>query len=42
MIAVVKEGAITEYGSHDTLMASNLNGVYASMVRAETENNAFS
>lgn len=42
MIAVVKQGSITEYGSHDSLMASNLNGVYASLVRAETESNAFS
>lgn len=42
MIAVVKEGAIAEYGNHDTLMASHLNGVYASLARAETENNAFS
>lgn len=42
MIAVVKEGAIREYGSHDSLMASRLNGVYASLVRAEAENNAFS
>ncbi|KAJ9691870.1 hypothetical protein PVL29_011131 [Vitis rotundifolia] len=42
MIAVVKDGAVTEYGSHDTLLASHLNGVYASLVRAETEANAFS
>ncbi|KAL5583428.1 hypothetical protein UlMin_015870 [Ulmus minor] len=42
MIAVVNNGAVTEYGSHDTLMASHLNGVYASFVRAETEANAFS
>ncbi|KAF5733481.1 ABC transporter B family member 19-like [Tripterygium wilfordii] len=42
MIAVVSNGAVVEYGSHDTLMASNLNGVYASLVRAETEANAFS
>lgn len=41
MIAVMKDGAITEYGSHDTLMTSHLNGVYASLVRAETEANAF-
>ncbi|KAL6134749.1 hypothetical protein ACLB2K_066977 [Fragaria x ananassa] len=27
MIAVMKDGAITEYGSHDTLMTSHLNGV---------------
>ncbi|PSS18130.1 ABC transporter B family member 19 like [Actinidia chinensis var. chinensis] len=42
LIAVVKDGAVVEYGSHDTLMASHLNGVYASLVRAETEANAFS
>ncbi|RVW52190.1 Multidrug resistance protein pgp-1 [Vitis vinifera] len=42
MIAVVKDGAVTEYGSHDTLLASHLNGVYASLVRAETEASAFS
>ncbi|XP_021823544.1 ABC transporter B family member 19-like [Prunus avium] len=41
MIAVMSNGAITEYGSHDALMASHLNGVYASLVRAETEANAF-
>ena len=42
MIAVVKDGAVTEYGSHDTLLAFHLNGVYASLVRAETEANIFS
>ncbi|KAG6733210.1 hypothetical protein I3842_01G215700 [Carya illinoinensis] len=41
-IAVMKDGAVVEYGSHDTLMASHLNGVYARLVRAETEANAFS
>ncbi|TQE09714.1 hypothetical protein C1H46_004671 [Malus baccata] len=41
MIAVISNGAITEYGSHETLMASHLNGVYASLVRAEIEANAF-
>ncbi|KAB2610990.1 ABC transporter B family member 19-like [Pyrus ussuriensis x Pyrus communis] len=41
MIAVMSNGAITEYGSHETLMASHFNGVYASLVRAETEANAF-
>ncbi|KAJ0008154.1 hypothetical protein Pint_29284 [Pistacia integerrima] len=40
-IAVVRNGAVVEYGSHDTLLASHLNGVYASLVRAETEANAF-
>ncbi|GFZ08150.1 hypothetical protein Acr_19g0010870 [Actinidia rufa] len=32
LIAVVKDGALAEYGSHDTLMASHLNGIYASLV----------
>ncbi|PON43566.1 ABC transporter [Parasponia andersonii] len=42
MIAVVTNGKVTEYGSHNTLMASHHNGVYARLVRAETEANAFS
>ncbi|XAR49863.1 Xenobiotic-transporting ATPase [Bertholletia excelsa] len=42
LIAVVKDGAVAEYGSHDSLMASHLNGIYASLVRAEAEANAFS
>ncbi|XP_019193180.1 PREDICTED: ABC transporter B family member 19-like [Ipomoea nil] len=42
MIAVVKEGVVAEYGSHDRLMASQLDGVYASLIRAETEALAFS
>jgi ATP-binding cassette subfamily B (MDR/TAP) protein 1 len=41
MIAVVKDGAVVEYGSHDALLNSHRNGLYASMVRAETETNAF-
>ena len=41
LIAVVKDGALADYGSHNTLMASHLNGIYASLVRAETEANAF-
>lgn len=41
MIAVVKEGKVTEYGSHDTLLASNVNGLYASLIRAENEAIAF-
>ncbi|KAJ4849823.1 hypothetical protein Tsubulata_040648 [Turnera subulata] len=41
MIAVVKEGSVVEYGSHDALLNSHLNGVYANMVRAETESSAF-
>lgn len=42
MIAVVRDGAVVEYGDHETLMASHVDGVYASLVRAETEANAFS
>ncbi|XWS12191.1 hypothetical protein CRYUN_Cryun37aG0068800 [Craigia yunnanensis] len=42
MIAVVKDGVVVEYGSHDTLLASHLDGVYASLVRVEREANAFS
>ncbi|CAL5375969.1 unnamed protein product [Camellia sinensis] len=43
LIAVVKDGAVAEYGSHDTLMAaSHVNGIYATLVHAETEANAFS
>jgi ATP-binding cassette subfamily B (MDR/TAP) protein 1 len=42
MIAAVRDGAVVEYGSHDALMNSHHNGVYASLVRAETEANAFS
>lgn len=41
-IAVMRDGAVAEYGSHDALMASNHNGLYASLVRSETEANAFS
>nr|GLL17849.1 ABC transporter B family member 19-like [Ipomoea trifida] len=41
VIAVVKEGAVAEYGSHDKLMASELNGIYANLVRAEQEAYAF-
>ncbi|WCJ39357.1 ABC transporter family protein [Euphorbia peplus] len=41
MIAVVKDGQVVEYGSHDSLLNSHLNGVYATLVRAETEATAF-
>ncbi|KAI3727375.1 hypothetical protein L1987_67189 [Smallanthus sonchifolius] len=41
VIAVVQNGKLTEYGSHDRLMTSHHDGVYASLVRAETEANAF-
>ncbi|XP_073295866.1 ABC transporter B family member 19-like isoform X1 [Primulina huaijiensis] len=40
-IAVLREGVVAEYGSHDTLMSSHLDGIYASLVRAETEAMAF-
>lgn len=42
MIAVVKDGMVVEYGSHDALMASHVNGLYASLVRAENQAIAFS
>ncbi|EEF33196.1 ABC transporter B family member 19 [Ricinus communis] len=41
MIAVMKDGAVIEYGSHDALLNSHLNGVFAGLVRAETEATAF-
>ncbi|KAK8524744.1 hypothetical protein V6N13_015756 [Hibiscus sabdariffa] len=40
-IAVVKDGAVVEHGSHEKLLASHVDGVYASLVRAEREANAF-
>ncbi|KAF6174303.1 hypothetical protein GIB67_040796 [Kingdonia uniflora] len=39
-IAVVRDGAIVEFGSHDQLMASHSNGAYSELVRAEREANA--
>ena len=41
MIAVVTDGHVTECGTHHSLLASNQNGLYASMVHAETQANAF-
>ncbi|KAK9066144.1 hypothetical protein SSX86_013465 [Deinandra increscens subsp. villosa] len=41
VIAVVQDGKLSEYGSHDRLMTSHHDGVYAKLVRAETEANAF-
>ncbi|KAL8230246.1 hypothetical protein R6Q57_000024 [Mikania cordata] len=41
MIAVVQNGKLIEYGSHDRLLTSHHDGVYATLVRAETEANAF-
>jgi ATP-binding cassette subfamily B (MDR/TAP) protein 1 len=40
-IAVMRNGEVVEYGSHDNLISSNQNGLYATLVRAETEANAF-
>lgn len=40
-IAVIRDGAVAEYGDHDTLLAANLDGIYANLVRAETEAMAF-
>ncbi|KAJ8774126.1 hypothetical protein K2173_009557 [Erythroxylum novogranatense] len=41
LIAVLKDGKVVEYGSHDALLNSHRNGVYASLVRAEAEATAF-
>ncbi|CAI0418943.1 unnamed protein product [Linum tenue] len=41
MIAVVQDGSVVEHGNHNTLLRSNLNGVYASMVRSDAEASAF-
>ncbi|XP_061375234.1 ABC transporter B family member 19-like [Gastrolobium bilobum] len=38
-IAVMRNGEVVEYGSHDTLILQN--GLYTSLVRAETEANVF-
>ncbi|KAL0354443.1 UNVERIFIED_CONTAM: ABC transporter B family member 1 [Sesamum radiatum] len=40
-IAVMKDGAVAEYGDHDTLMAAHLDGIYANLVRTEMEAMAF-
>ncbi|KAI3455656.1 hypothetical protein Pfo_012319 [Paulownia fortunei] len=40
-IAVMRDGAVAEYGDHDTLLAANLDGIYANLVRVETEAMAF-
>lgn len=40
-IAVVREGTVVEFGSHDSLLATHPNGLYASLIRSETEANAF-
>ncbi|XP_008787010.2 ABC transporter B family member 19-like [Phoenix dactylifera] len=36
-IAVVRDGKVAEFGSHDALLANHLDGMYAAMVRAEME-----
>lgn len=41
MIAVVKNGTVAEFGTHDSLLASQVNGLYANLVRSESEANAF-
>lgn len=41
LIAVVRDGSLAEYGDHETLLKSNVDGIYANMVRAETEAMAF-
>nr|XP_043635268.1 ABC transporter B family member 19-like [Erigeron canadensis] len=40
-IAVVQDGKVSEYGTHDTLMANHVDGVYASLARSEMEANVF-
>ncbi|KAF0891305.1 hypothetical protein E2562_009480 [Oryza meyeriana var. granulata] len=40
-IAVVSGGRVVEFGSHDVLLASHGDGLYAAMVKAETEAQAF-
>ncbi|KAI3773274.1 hypothetical protein L1987_47799 [Smallanthus sonchifolius] len=41
VIAVVQDGKVSEYGTHDTLVANHSDGVYASLVRSEMEANVF-
>jgi ATP-binding cassette subfamily B (MDR/TAP) protein 1 len=40
-IAVVSNGTVMEFGSHDDLLASHHDGLYAAMVKAEVEAQAF-
>ncbi|KAG2570456.1 hypothetical protein PVAP13_7KG048209 [Panicum virgatum] len=40
-IAVVDNGRVIEFGSHDDLLASHRDGLYAAMVKAEVEAQAF-
>ncbi|KAK7294489.1 hypothetical protein RJT34_17378 [Clitoria ternatea] len=41
-IAVMRDGEVVEYGTHHTLMSSLQHGLYATLVQAEIEANAFS
>ncbi|KAI3802780.1 hypothetical protein L1987_30923 [Smallanthus sonchifolius] len=41
VIAVVQDGEVSEYGTHDILVANHSDGVYASLVRSEMEANVF-
>lgn len=41
-IAVVKDGKVAEFGSHNALLASHPDGVYATMMKAEIEAHALS
>ncbi|RCV32767.1 hypothetical protein SETIT_7G029100v2 [Setaria italica] len=40
-IAVVSHGRVIEFGSHDDLLANHRDGLYAAMVKAEVEAQAF-
>jgi ATP-binding cassette subfamily B (MDR/TAP) protein 1 len=40
-IAVVSNGRVVEFGSHDMLLTNRRDGLYASMVKAEVEGQAF-
>ncbi|RLM64313.1 hypothetical protein C2845_PM16G03300 [Panicum miliaceum] len=40
-IAVVSNGRVIEFGSHDDLLANHRDGLYAAMVKAEVEAQAF-
>jgi len=40
-IAVVSNGRVIEFGSHDDLLANHRDGLYADMVKAEVEAQAF-
>ncbi|WVZ83469.1 hypothetical protein U9M48_030611 [Paspalum notatum var. saurae] len=40
-IAVVSDGAVAEHGAHDELLATHRDGLYAAMVKAQVEEQAF-